>query len=311
MGVFNELKKVLFGASSIAKHGAEKAGEAGKEAAEKVGENLEHIGDQVTQKTGEQLEKAQQFTEELGGKVMNTAETVGGEVLKKAGDFWEKTKTVAEDLGGEIIEKSQMAKEAAKTMTQQAGEQVKSTAGQIGEKLDATSNKASNMANDIIDAAFQTEEKNLDATVDSSSNASTSSSIADESIVEQAQKEVAEDDSIFEQLMNKAEDLSDRLKEKVGEDKPYEPEIGYNNAKGSTLDGHDDFFERAKRFADGDYHNTGSTTKPSEDSTTIGDVEIRKNPDYKKAVNEGKVKGFEDLDGDGDEIIDDAIILDD
>ena len=38
-----------------------------------------------------------------------------------------------------------------------------------------------------------------------------------------------------------------------------------------------------------------------------GDLSIGENPDF-KAPKKGTVKGFEDLDGDGDELIDDAII---
>ena len=40
-------------------------------------------------------------------------------------------------------------------------------------------------------------------------------------------------------------------------------------------------------------------------------MKITKDPEYKKEEKEGTVYGFEDMDGDGDEIIDDAIIVDD
>ena len=35
---------------------------------------------------------------------------------------------------------------------------------------------------------------------------------------------------------------------------------------------------------------------------------MKENPDYKPKKDDGKATGFDDLDGDGDEIIDDAII---
>ena len=81
--------------------------------------------------------------------------------------------------------------------------------------------------------------------------------------------------------------------------------VGYDNVKGSLMDGHDDFFEKASKYADGDYHNQGTM------DTQMGDVTIKKNPDYIQPEPKGSVKGFEDLDGDGDELIDDAIVLDD
>ena len=37
-------------------------------------------------------------------------------------------------------------------------------------------------------------------------------------------------------------------------------------------------------------------------------MKIQKNPEYKPGEKPGSVKGFEDLDGDGNEIIDDAIL---
>jgi len=291
MGVFNDLKKVLFGASSVAKHSAEKAANAGKEATDKIADNLEEVGEKVAQKTGEHLEKAQQFTEE-----------VGGEVLKKAENFWEKTKEVAENVGKEIIEKSEIAKEKAKEMASEAEAKIKEQTASF-EKKTTTPPPAEDMADDILNDVFG------EQTATKSSRANTNLN-AKEDIADQAKEQVEDTDSIFEQLMNKAEDLSDKLKDKVGDfDAPRETKIGYDNAKGSLLDGQDDFFEKAQRFADGDYHNTGA--KKDQPIRKEGDIEIRQNPEYQKRVNEGKVKGFEDLDGDGDEIIDDAIILDD
>ncbi|MEM8525477.1 MAG: hypothetical protein AAGG68_12625 [Bacteroidota bacterium] len=287
MGVFNDLKKVLFGASSVAKHNAEKAANAGKEATEKLADNLEEVGEKVAQKTGEHLEKAQQFTEE-----------VGGEVLKKAESFWEKTKEVAEDVGAELIEKGKIAKEKAQEFASEAEARIKEQTSSF-EKKTTTPPPTEDMADDILNDVFG--EKNTSAT---------EATAASENMASQAKEQVEDTDSIFEQLMDKAENLSDKLKENLGDyDAPRETKIGYDNAKGSLLDGQDDFFERAKRFADGDYHNTGS--KDGAPIKKEGDIEIRQNPDYQKPVNEGKVKGFEDLDGDGDEIIDDAIILDD
>lgn len=74
------------------------------------------------------------------------------------------------------------------------------------------------------------------------------------------------------------------------------------STKDSTLGGMDDFFSRAQRFADGDYHNEGG--KP---------MRVQENPDYKpkEKGTEYSIPGFEDHDGDGDDLIDDAILDDD
>lgn len=67
----------------------------------------------------------------------------------------------------------------------------------------------------------------------------------------------------------------------------------------SLLDGTDSFFERADRFAKGDYHNEGGK------EMTIG-----KNPKPPIKPEGGLIDGFEDHDGDGDSLIDDAIVED-
>jgi hypothetical protein len=74
-----------------------------------------------------------------------------------------------------------------------------------------------------------------------------------------------------------------------------------NIKKTPGLDGFDDFFSKASRFADGDYHNTG---KQDED-ITIDKTNKKDRPDQT-----GKLPGFKDNDGDGNELIDDAIVED-
>ncbi|MEM1326254.1 MAG: hypothetical protein AAGI23_09890 [Bacteroidota bacterium] len=285
MGVFNELKKAFFGASSIAKHGAEKAKESGKEAADKLSKDLEELSELADEK----LAQAQEMTEDIGGKILNTSERVGEEVIKRSENLWEKTKQVSEEVGGEILDRIDPDRVKEEPI-------MKSKA--TPPSPPATSPMTSDdLASDLIDEAFEeAKEEVVPPPLPP--------------IVEQAADQVNEQDSIFERLMNKAEDLSEKLKEQTEDfDIPRETQIGYDNAKGSLLEGQDDFFAKAERFAQGDYHNTGK--EPADEVIDTGEIQIRQNPDYKKPVNEGTVKGFEDLDGDGDEIIDDAIILDD
>jgi coenzyme F420-reducing hydrogenase alpha subunit len=116
-------------------------------------------------------------------------------------------------------------------------------------------------------------------------------------LVEKAQEEAAKD---AEGIVDKAKDLNEQMEQKIKENT--------ENMTGddSLLGGHDSFFDKAARFADGDYHMKGQN-KPAEDDE---DMKITKDPNYKKVDKnpDAKVAGFEDLDGDGDEIIDDAII---
>ena len=67
--------------------------------------------------------------------------------------------------------------------------------------------------------------------------------------------------------------------------------------QGSLLDDKDDFWSKADKYADGDY--------------SMGKAQIIKNttPESDDKLDLDPLKGFEDGDGDGNEIIDDAIIV--
>lgn len=65
----------------------------------------------------------------------------------------------------------------------------------------------------------------------------------------------------------------------------------------STLSGTDSFFDRAAKYADGDYHNG----QP-------GEVRITDNPEASAKPAGGLLANFQDNDQDGDSLIDDAII---
>ena len=77
--------------------------------------------------------------------------------------------------------------------------------------------------------------------------------------------------------------------------------VGYDELEKSTLEGKDDFFAKAERFAEGDYHNEGEGT------VRILDSKEKEAPQEKEPFK-GDIHGFEDTDGDGDPLIDDAII---
>ncbi len=72
---------------------------------------------------------------------------------------------------------------------------------------------------------------------------------------------------------------------------------------GSELDKHPDFWSRAAQFVD-------ASTPPDPSPPTEGRLSIRPVPVEKKPSTH-PVKGMEDLDQDGNPLIDDAILLDD
>lgn len=116
-----------------------------------------------------------------------------------------------------------------------------------------------------------------------------------------------------EDLVEKAkevkEDLGQKMNEIVDKEKALEAEELSKQEGGfmketldtgdSLLKGKDDFFSKASEYADGDYGAFSEGKIAIEES----DITIEK----PKVI----AAGFEDLDGDGDEIVDDAIVLDD
>jgi len=120
---------------------------------------------------------------------------------------------------------------------------------------------------------------------------------------------------VTDQLADRASEVKDQLSEKLDEtmdkadawaaDQKANPKPDFAedtiDASGSLLEGKDDFFSKADKFAAGDYgaFSEGKVTLDENSST------IKEKTDFDKLP---PATGFEDLDGDGNEIIDDAIV---
>lgn len=90
------------------------------------------------------------------------------------------------------------------------------------------------------------------------------------------------------------------LEDKAIEDsKPEYDNISHAEKLRQTdlLENTDDFFSKAAKFADGDHK-----------AAREGAIEIQDSAEEVVEHKNAKTKGFEDLDGDGDDIVDDAII---
>ncbi len=324
MGIFNDLKKVFFGAKSVTKSAAEKTVDAGMDVGGKLMDKTGAYVDQARNQVGNLGEDLSKTASDTIDKAKDLTEGVGEKVLEHANDLWTRTKETVEDVGGQVIEKSKEVVEQTKSAAESVGGKVMEKTEDIFPKTEPTASATTNvtepdLAKDIIDSAFDgnpeatpitppTTEPGpsiADSAADAASKLAGSVAAASEGLAEQAQVAVGKGKDVLDGLLDKAGDMADQLKEKVGEDDYVEEvKMGYEETKGSLMDGHDDFFEKAAKYADGDYHNQGTV------DTQMGDVTIKQNPDYEKPEATGTVKGFDDLDGDGDELIDDAIILD-
>jgi hypothetical protein len=331
MGFMNDLKKILFGAKSAAGSAMEKGKEAGEELVEKSGEFIDKTVDKVQEVGGKAMDKAKDLTSDIWEEVERTVH--GSE--KKAPPAPEKStepEPVAEEIHFDTLE-DDLAPDDAGGAAKEPGA-IKAAADKIGQKIDELSHrlaenesvqKAGEVAEDVGRKVLDTSEKvgkkvmevSEDVGKELFEKGAQAKEVAEElgqellekakhfgksvfdkanELVEKAQKEAEKEsmDDLVSKMKQMNEDLESKIKDKPAAD-----------IKESLLGKHDSFFDRASRYAEGNYQMEDKEGK-------TGDMEIGKDPEYKgKPQNEGTVPGFEDLDGDGDELIDDAIIDED
>lgn len=238
--------------------------------------------------------------ESLGKSAVNK----GKEYAKDAGeDLWEK----AESLGEDIAEKTSGLRDAILHQAEgtinmvSKNETLKNVAEgteRIGEKVLSKGEELINKGSEQVEKLGKTilgeNNENLEKAKDFTAGVGAK-------VMETKDK-----------LMHKAEDLVDDINDKIDETldrakaedaaeaaKPKKDlkEILEEN-KGSMLEGKDDFFSKAEKFAKGDY-----------DGALEGKITIEKSTiDTKEPA---KAAGFTDLDGDGNELVDDALIIPD
>ncbi len=333
MGFLNDMKKLLFGVKSVGKSAAEKAVEAGKEAGseflersgnvlheakEKTGAFLDHTfekaqetGKNIAEKAGDLVHKAVEKAEDLFDKApgeeslsepappppaqkapeadpskpldfaavdnpdelelkpvdKSSIQKIGGKVIDTTLEAGKKVEQAAEDLGHKALEAGEVAAEKFKEAAEVVGSKVIEKGGELWERAKEFGSHLLHKAEEAAKKAHEegAKEKDLPGTMD--------------------------------ELIQKAKDLGDKFEEKA-QDTSRQFTDSLKDAKASDLTKHDDFFEKAKRFADGDYQAASS-------NPVIG-----KDPNYKPVEKEGKTHGFEDGDNDGNDLIDDATIID-
>ncbi len=331
MGFFDEIKKVIFGAKSVTKSAAEKAMDKGREIGSDAMEKMEDIGSDLKDKAEDVWEKAVDSSEELGEKVLEKtgdvfesakefAEDIGEKVIDKGSDFLDKTKEVAEDIGSKVMDKTEDVVNLAKEVTGLGDD----NSSDVENNLHDIPSDVADAGSDIVDQVVDDlSEKGTETTTEGLGAAATGAGIAVSSAdrIVEGTKDIAE--NIGEKVLDAKADLIDKAKELTGdlgnkldetlekaekltaEDaiKPAFKEPSEILDK-DLLEDKDDFFKKAEAFADGRYEEvTDPFAKPkiTRVEEVIEETESAADP----------LPGFEDLDGDGSEIVDDAIIDED
>ena len=264
MGFFGEIKKLLFAGKSVGKSAAGKTAEYAREQAAETGERIKDAAESARERTAELLENIEQ----------------------EAADVWSRLdqKTQSEPTGqeradGQIPNEPGAGSKARESM-EEAADAAWQTTQDISEKV----------GKEVLEKGSELWEKTKQVSEE-----------VGEELLEKGQELFDRGKSYIDKLSEEAENAAREeealRKDPFGHRSSGQDEEAGATGKDSLLEGMDDFFDRAARFAGGDYHNTGKA-RPTGKSGH--EERSKKKP--------GKVKGFEDLDGDGDELIDDAII---
>lgn len=185
---------------------------------------------------------------------------------------------ISEDVGKVVIERGGEALEKAKNLSEEVGAKVIGVGGALAGKAKAEFDKVYDKAQE---AAAKEEAENL---------------------ADAARKET--DAISMDAAVQKAEELRKQMTDKAT---GYSKQTNADALDKGNLAGHDSFFEKAARFADGDYHD--ETAPPKEGEMRITDAPEGYVANNKKGNT--PLPGFEDADGDGNELIDDATIIED
>jgi len=256
------------------------AGDFTESFSEKAGDFVEGAKD-VASKTYDSLAE-----NDMVNKAGDVAENVGGKILDAGKVIEDKAGSVAENVGGVILDKGGDLLEKGKDLSENIGGKIHDIAGDAMEK-------ANEMGSNIMDKTND--------------------------LVEKANAEAAKDN--LENQIDEATTLGERIEKHVkGKDilDQKDPPIGYDKLDESLLEGKDDFWSKAEKYAEGDYSGEGKKETPPPANDIFANTEERQKQlgeaaeeAIEKEPFQGDIKGFTDNDGDGDPLIDDAIIDED
>lgn len=268
MGLIKDLKNIFFGASAL-----------GKSATEKATDFVKEEGDEI-------LEKAKDMASQSGEILKDKTSGLKESILSSSSTLLDKTKDGLSDLG-DTVSNSPIT-EKVKNMTESIG-------GTVMEKGEGLMGKAGEISENVGEVVMDKGQVLLDKSADLSEDVGARVLDAKDKVMEKAGE-------VKEQLTEKLEDTMEKADAWAEHEKNNpKPEFAEDtiDASGSLLEGTDDFFSKADKFASGDY---GAF---SEGKVTMDKPEALPTKKFEELP---PASGFEDLDGDGNEIIDDAII---
>lgn len=263
---------------------------------------------------GEKLNEAGKQIEKVGDRMHEKVKPVFDQMERSAEDLSKRVADDSKELLHRIAEVTEKAGDKVSQTGEQAWEGLKETGQKIadGEHVKKAGQFIERTGEQVIDTADKLwkDVKSAGEQIAQSETAKKAGELAEElgsKILDGAQK-------TWESIKEKAENLSEKLHEaqEKSADPASDPFKKYSKSHEETshLDelkknsgfGSGSFFDKASKFADGDYDAVRGDRL---------DTNIDKPSAEPKAWQGGEIPGFEDRDGDGDPLIDDAEIIDD
>ncbi len=213
---------------------------------------------------------AKEKIEDLADKSWEKAKTIADEVADKADNFIDKAKEKAESL-------------AENEWVQKAGDIAENVGAKVIETGQSAIEKASELSENVGAKVIDASDKAWDKISD-----------AKDTIADKAKDIAQQIGEKFDETVKKAEEFMEEESKKPKQefsDKDL-------NTGGDLLSGKDDFFAKADQYGKGNY-----------DAFSEGKITINESID-KIEKTPSKIAGQDDLDGDGNDQIDDAIVID-
>lgn len=350
MGFLSSIKRLLFVKKSVTKSAAEKtadyAKEKGGELTNKAKDIVEDTGDSIMEKTSglrdavmskaedlaemgrdlaeDAVEKSKEFAadasdmaesalekgKDMAQSAIEKGKNIAGDISDKieGSEVVKKTADVSESVGDKVLIVGETLVGGAKTVSESVGEKVLDT----GEKV---MDKAASNLEDVGSVVLDKGAYVMDRAKDLSEQVGHKALDAAEDLVAKAKEFAGDMSEKLDQTIENAQKME--AEEALKSKKDFADET--LDAEGSLLEDTDDFFSKADKYASGEYDAfaEGKITIKDTDGIVLkaSDTPSKPSLDYDAATDaaiesDSKAAGFQDLDGDGNELIDNAIISD-
>jgi ElaB/YqjD/DUF883 family membrane-anchored ribosome-binding protein len=281
MGFIDDMKKLLWAKKAVAKSAAKKGAKEFQDITSEGYDRVKDFTDDVTDKAEDAFDKARDY--------------VSSKTESSSWDKPEENFVPSSGAGSETVEPiSETMKRAAKAGSEKF-EQAKKAGGEAFEQAKKSGaealDKAVEMSDHVWDKVDEASEKVAAADIPGKAK----------DLVDKVSDKI---NTTMDELLQKAEDLDKTIEDEKramdadGDGYADIPTHQKLRDQGSLIDDKDDFWSKAENFAEGDYSMGKARVVGSDDSAS-------------ETPDDGKLRGFEDRDGDGDPLVDDAIIVDD